>query len=195
MTKMIFPGVVQQNSAFNFQIIDSVPGMEWVADRVGNGLAVEWSSGVIGNDGTFTGAAQLALGGPYEYRFTFDNGEFMHVTVTATAEWEFIWQADYMAQKTSKPRVRDIKFGDGYSQTRPDGIHNNPKEWVLNFTDLTEVEATQIELFLDTMAGYRTFLWKSPDGSYIRVQCQSWNRTYNDEDQQSVSATFTQRFM
>src|ERR1700761_9317680 len=36
----------------------------------------------------------------------------------------FTWKSNYKFDNTSTPRVKQIQFGDGYSQRVPDGINN-----------------------------------------------------------------------
>ena len=59
----------------------------------------------------------------------------------------------YGAQKTSRPRVRAVQFGDGYQARLTYGIpdHMNPKTWNLTW-NVSEADADTIETFLDARA-------------------------------------------
>lgn len=39
----------------------------------------------------------------------------------------FKWKVKPDMKKEFEPRVKSVKFGDGYEQRRPDGINNNLK--------------------------------------------------------------------
>ena len=39
----------------------------------------------------------------------------------------------YGARKRSRPRVRNVQFGDGFSQRLTYGLNQDPKQWNLTF--------------------------------------------------------------
>ena len=48
----------------------------------------------------------------------------------------------YGAQKRSEPVVRTVQFGDGYQARLTMGLNQNPKEWSLEWRNITESEDT-----------------------------------------------------
>ena len=101
----------------------------------------------------------------------------------------------YGAQKTSQPRVRQVQFGDGYSQRISFGLNQNPKQWSLTW-EVTETDADTIETFLDARAvDGDSFTWTPPDSatSYKWI-CYQWNKTIPYYNRATITATFTQVF-
>jgi phage-related protein len=101
----------------------------------------------------------------------------------------------YGAQKTSQPRVRQVQFGDGYSQRISFGLNQNPKQWSLTW-EVTETDADTIETFLDARAvDGDSFTWTPPDSatSYKWI-CYQWNKTVPYYSRATITATFTQVF-
>ena len=101
----------------------------------------------------------------------------------------------YGAQKTSQPRVRQVQFGDGYSQRISFGLNQNPKQWSLTW-EVTETDADTIETFLDDRAvDGDSFTWTPPDSatSYKWI-CYQWNKTVPYYNRATITATFTQVF-
>lgn len=66
---------------------------------------------------------------------------------------------------TGDTRFRTLKaaFGDGYTQRAADGINPRADSWPLEFSG-TQVDIEPIKQFLDSLAGYKTFLWTPPLG-------------------------------
>jgi len=90
-----------------------------------------------------------------------------------------------------RPRIRSVKFGDGYEQRALDGINAHLKSWDLSFQDRTTDEIDQIEAFLDYHLGITNFTWTPPSsavaGQYV---CRSWNRIPHVFDVETLTATF-----
>lgn len=58
-------------------------------------------------------------------------------------------------------RVREAKFGDGYTQVVADGLNNETQNWPLSFEgSLTEM--TAIRDFFRRHAGAKSFMWTPP---------------------------------
>lgn len=104
----------------------------------------------------------------------------------------FSYIADYTANRTIKPRVRALKFGDGYEQRTADGINTQPATWALSFNARTTTEADAIESFLSTHAGITVFDWTPPVGAAGRYICREWNRVCERFNINSVTCTFEQ---
>ena len=102
----------------------------------------------------------------------------------------------YGAQKRSQPNVRTVQFGDGYQNRLTMGINQNPKEWQLEFRNLTEANADTIEAFLDARAADNaSFDWSPPDEtSTYKWICKSWTKTLPYSNLATIQTTFTQVF-
>lgn len=101
---------------------------------------------------------------------------------------------DYGLTKESEPKIREVKFGDGYSQRTTFGLNQNPKTWPFTWSNITNAEAAQIEAFLDARAVDReSFDWTPPDAviAYKWI-CKKWNKTMNSYNRNTVTATFEQ---
>ncbi len=78
-------------------------------------------------------------------------------------------------KKEFEPRVKSVKFSDGYEQRRPDGINSNLKKYNVTLIYINS-ESLQIESFLEKHAGVTVFLWKPPHQSeLIKVLCRKWS--------------------
>lgn len=106
--------------------------------------------------------------------------------------------ASYGAQKTSRPRVRTVQFGDGYEQRLLYGIpsHMNPKEWSLTWQNITETNADTIETFLNARAeDAASFDWTPPDeGTSYKWVCAEWSKIITYNNRATIQATFRQVF-
>lgn len=105
------------------------------------------------------------------------------------------YQPVYTASKSSEPKVRVTKFGDGYEQRTTFGLQQNPKEWTLTF-DVTDDDADVIETFLDARAAdAASFDWTPPGSntSYKWV-CPSWSRELYEFERSKINVTFRQVF-
>lgn len=65
------------------------------------------------------------------------------------------------ATGTIEHRVREIQFGDGYSQAIADGINTKVQTWPLSFEGgITDIQP--IIDFLDRHGGNKSFYWTPP---------------------------------
>jgi len=103
----------------------------------------------------------------------------------------------YGAQKTSRPKVRAVQFGDGYEQRLMYGIpsHMNPKEWNLTW-EVSETDADTIETFLNARAeDAASFDWTPLDeATAYKWICPEWSKTIPYKNRATISATFRQVF-
>jgi phage-related protein len=106
----------------------------------------------------------------------------------------FSYLPDFSAQRTVKPRVRAVRFGDGYEQRTADGINTQPALWSLTFNNRTTAEADTIETFFSTQAGMNAFDWTPPLGSAGRFICREWNRTMPAYGVNAITCNFEQVF-
>lgn len=106
----------------------------------------------------------------------------------------FTYTPSFEATESSKPRVRKFQAGDGYEQRVTFGLHANPKEWSLVFSNRTDTERDQITAFLDARAGVEAFDWTPPRGSAGKYVCEEWQVTLSNCNNNQIRATFREVF-
>ena len=106
----------------------------------------------------------------------------------------FTYTASYEANENSRPTVRKIQFGDGYEQRLQFGLHTNPKEWTLTFSNRTDTERDAILSFLDARGGTESFDWTPPRGTAGKYVCEEWQTTLSNCNNNQIRATFRQVF-
>lgn len=100
---------------------------------------------------------------------------------------------DYGMQKSSKPRVRTVRFGDGYEQRIGFGLNRNPKEYRLSWNNRSEEDIDAMEQFLDNRAdrNLESFNWTAPgESSASSYICREWQKTYSYGNIANLTATF-----
>lgn len=102
---------------------------------------------------------------------------------------------DFGASEQSKPRVRSVEFGSGYSQRVVFGINQDPKIWSLTWENRTATDINSIEDFLEARGGSESFAWTPPDEttSYKWI-CQEWTKSMPYAGLFNINATFIQVF-
>jgi phage-related protein len=106
----------------------------------------------------------------------------------------FTYTPSFEATESSKPRVRKAQFGDGYEQRLAYGLHTNPKEWSLVFSNRTDTERDNITAFLDARGGMESFDWTPPRGSAGKYVCEDWQVTLSNCNNNQIRATFREVF-
>jgi len=104
----------------------------------------------------------------------------------------FLWTPSYPVQANQAPRMRSIKFGDGYEQRTQDGINNSLLTLALSFSLRDADEGKAILHFLESRLGTEPFLFLPPD-PYSKQKlfvCKSWASNFNFFDNYDVTATF-----
>ncbi|HAD5969831.1 TPA: phage tail protein [Salmonella enterica] len=86
------------------------------------------------------------------------------------------WPVDQTLQVKVSPRVRVVKFGDGYEQRAPDGLNTDLRTYTVKFS-AESADINLIDQFLTEHAGYRAFIWLPPD-RYItgKFKCEEWSK-------------------
>lgn len=104
----------------------------------------------------------------------------------------FFWKPSYNYTVESVPKVKSIKFGDGYEQNVADGINNILLTFNFNFDERDLLEHTAIIHFLHQRAGVEKFFFIPPQpyGVIKKFLCQEWNPTQNFVDNYSLTAKF-----
>jgi phage-related protein len=107
----------------------------------------------------------------------------------------FDWVPSYQLDIEVAPRIRSVKFGDGYEQRMKDGINNIVTTWSLLFKGRADVEADAINAFLVARAGWDYFLFKPPGSAvYVKVKCTKWKKSYVGPGNNLITTTFEQVF-
>ena len=89
------------------------------------------------------------------------------------AEWTYV--PDRALGKSSAPRIREVKFGDGYSQRSQDGINYMNEAWNLTFANRSFTDIFNMESFLETKGGTAAFTFQAPGESEVKVICKNWD--------------------
>jgi phage-related protein len=101
----------------------------------------------------------------------------------------FAWVPTYNSNKTVKPEVKVIKFGDGYEQRQGSGLNRQPRTYNLSF-QRTSSEIDAISSFLYSRGAVEAFNYVhpgSPTGTFV---CRSWVRTNVARGVDRIEATF-----
>lgn len=94
------------------------------------------------------------------------------------------------------PNVRKISFGDGYEQRAVSGINNIAEVYNVSFNNRPKAEIDDIIAFFTNKAGVSSFNFTIPDTNSpssertIKVVCDSYNTTYNNNDFYSCNGSF-----
>jgi phage-related protein len=104
----------------------------------------------------------------------------------------FIWKPSYSNQLQFEPKIKQIKFGEGYEQRMKDGINNNLLKLQLKFNNRKLHEYTAIQHFLNSRQGYESFLYipLPPFNTRKKFKCLIWNAIDEFYDNFNLEATF-----
>jgi len=102
----------------------------------------------------------------------------------------------YGISKSSKPKIRVVKFMDGSAEQRLTfGMNNNPKTWNPTWENITQTESNIIEQFLDARAADADyFTWTPPNESNGKYVCRDWSKQINFAGLATITATFEEVF-
>mgnify|MGYP003657162145 CR=1 FL=1 len=117
-----------------------------------------------------------------------------HVTASNTTSPHFIWTPAYNMSVTHQPRVKSIKFGDGYEQRIQDGINNDLLKVSLVFDGRDMKESTSILHFLESRLGKDFFFFTppSPYNTRRKFTCQEFSSSLVSQGVMNISASFNQ---
>ena len=106
----------------------------------------------------------------------------------------FIWTPAYNLSVTHAPRVKSVRFGDGYEQRMKDGVFTDLLSISLSFDGRAMKEATAILHFLESRSGTDFFFFRppSPYDSRRKFICREFNSSLISQGVVSISATFNQ---
>jgi phage-related protein len=121
---------------------------------------------------------------------------YINITVdgTTTAEPYFFWKPSYNVSVTHTPRIKEIQFGDGYTQRLKDGINNDLLNLSLSFESRSELEAVAILHFLHVREGFGPFYFKAPMPYNIikRFVCTEFSSNFVFDDNYTVQCKFVE---
>lgn len=99
------------------------------------------------------------------------------------------------SNRRPETRILRADFGDGYSQSAPDGLNHRRKVLELRWDYLTKSDANYIDNFLEGRGGYKPFFFHHPhEPAAIKFICEDWNVTDLANNKCSVTATLKQSF-
>jgi phage-related protein len=104
----------------------------------------------------------------------------------------FFWKPSYDSTMTMEPRVKSIKFGDGYEQRVKDGVYNTLLKTTLTFDKKSNAEAKAISHFLHSRAGVYYFLYTPlpPYDKRRRFICRVFDISTTFFDNNKITAAF-----
>ena len=110
------------------------------------------------------------------------------------SDWTYV--PDRSLTKGSQPRIRETKFGDGYSQRSLDGLNYMNQSWDLTFANRIFTDIYNMQSFLETKAGVVAFTFTPPGESEVKVICRDWNVStlYHTESNNTSIGTLSARF-
>lgn len=113
-------------------------------------------------------------------------------SITSTNKPTFIWKPSYSSNVTASPKVKVIKFGDGYEQRVRDGINSLLLDLDLSFDNRSSSEATAIIHFLTEKSAYKSFLFlpSAPYNTMKKFVCRTWSHSTLFYNNQSIKAKF-----
>lgn len=106
--------------------------------------------------------------------------------------------ASYGTPMDRKPKVRNVKFGDGYEENAPDGINNDPRSFSVTFGKRSNDEIADIATFIEQKAKLaQPFLWKPfpPFDTVGIFICRDWSFTADEFNSNAIHATLDELFM
>tara|TARA_Y100001937_G_scaffold33492_1_gene47760 strand:+ start:647 stop:1000 length:354 start_codon:yes stop_codon:yes gene_type:complete len=107
-------------------------------------------------------------------------------------------QPSFPVRKKSQPKVRVVKFADGFEHRIVFGLaeHQNPKEFIFIWKNISESESDVIESFLDARAlDGASFTYTPPNESTsMNFKCTTWNKNMQFPTRATIQATFTEVF-
>jgi phage-related protein len=107
----------------------------------------------------------------------------------------FTWTPDFRSSQDKSPNIKEIKFGDGYSQRQANGININPREFNVSFNQRDIAEIDLIDAFLDTANGVDSFDWTPPRAAgSSKFICKEWKRSFENASYDSLTAKFIEVF-
>ena len=98
--------------------------------------------------------------------------------------------------RTSTPKVRITKFGNGYEQRGKMGLNALDETYAVNMKNRENTAADDIIKFFEDKAGVTSFNFIVPDSNAsgsertIKVVCDNWSINYGNGSYYNVTAKF-----
>lgn len=89
-------------------------------------------------------------------------------------------------------KTREADFGDGYTQSAPDGLNHIREVVTLQWSVLTPDQAKEIYDWLKARGGYQPFKYDVDEGEVKNWTCKEFTRSR--ETPYTVTATFREYF-
>ena len=102
-------------------------------------------------------------------------------------------QPSYGISVKTSYRTLVNNFGDGYSQTVPDGLNSKMETWDLTW-EMNQVDADDLEAQLSVLAG-QTFEWETPRGDTKSFTCKEFQKIFTSFDNFKITAQFQESFV
>ena len=135
--------------------------------------------------------------GPFNTTYTFANNYRnlwggMTTDDNGDIKPKFVWIPSYNFSVNNNPRVKVIRFGDGYEQRIKDGINNILLDIELMFENRSLIESMAILHFLYVRQGRESFIFRplAPYAKNKRFVCRSWTDSQNFYENYSIKAKF-----
>jgi phage-related protein len=98
---------------------------------------------------------------------------------------------DYQGEETHEPRIRAVRFGDGYEQRAPDGLNPDLVTWSFTFEHRSKADVDEMNAFFQERGGVLPFYCYDPDGTNPRIYvCPRWTRKPSSGVWWTLTATF-----
>jgi len=98
---------------------------------------------------------------------------------------------DAPVQGSETPNLIKVRFNDGYTQRRPNGLNHLGKELSISFSNLYSSEKDDILQFLRARGGYQPFWWQQPNELMRRWVCDRWGDIQQGWDRWQITCTLT----
>jgi phage-related protein len=117
-----------------------------------------------------------------------------HATASNVTSPHFIWTPAYNMSVNHEPRVRSIKFGDGYEQRIQDGINADLIKISLTFDGRDIKESMAILHFLESRSAKDFFFFTPPSPYNTRRKfiCRTFSSSIISQGVLNISASFDQ---
>ena len=93
-------------------------------------------------------------------------------------------------QLTVRPNIRQVQFGDGYSQRLAFGLNVISEQWELTFHCKGTTERDAVLDFFVARNGQESFDWTTPNGDAKKFICQEWRQRQEGETFFVIDTTF-----
>lgn len=101
----------------------------------------------------------------------------------------------YGLEDAPEADIDEVKMGDGYVFRRPKGLNYIKHTWPLTWDSLEVAQARSTHAWLRERLKLTAFKWTHPvTGVVYQVTCQEVKLTYNQYNDEILTATFEQDF-